>query len=68
MSSMDDMMGAFFGGQHVPEAQEKTPEKGVPWHAKEIDGVLYVRLADVAELLKQNDVLPAVRAGIERRL
>jgi hypothetical protein len=51
----------------VRGAKKKQPEKGIPWNAKEIDGRYYVPLEQVAELLKQNDVLPAVRRGIENR-
>ena len=48
--------------------QPKKPEKGLPWAAKEIEGKLYVHLEQVVELLQQNDVLPAVRRGLERHL
>jgi hypothetical protein len=47
--------------------KDKKPEKGVPWNAKKIDGKYYVPLTQVADLLRENDVLPAVRKGIERR-
>lgn len=46
----------------------KKPEKGLPWRAKTIDGKMYVPLEQVVELLEQNDVLPAVRKGLEKHL
>lgn len=46
----------------------KDVEKGLPWAAKNIDGKLYVPLEQVVELLKINDVLPAVRRGLEKHL
>jgi hypothetical protein len=48
--------------------EKKKPEKGLPWHAKNIDGKLYLPLEEVVELLKMNDVLPAVRKGLEKHL
>lgn len=51
----------------TPPAKPK-PEKGVPWEAKVIDGQYYVPLRQVAELLAANDVLPAVRKGIDARV
>lgn len=44
------------------------PEKGLPWTAKKIDGKLYVPLEQVIELLQQNNVLPAVRRGLEKHV
>lgn len=61
----DDLFTDAFGS--VP-SRPKKEEKGLPWHAKQIDGKLYVPLEQVVELLKQNDVLPKVRKGLERRL
>lgn len=46
----------------------KKEEKGVPWEAKIIDGKYYIPLSQVADLLRENDVLPKVRAGIEKRV
>ncbi len=62
-SSFEDLLGGIF-----KEPPKPAPEKGIPWHAKEIDGNLYVPITDVIELLTQNDVLPAVRRGLERHL
>lgn len=71
-SNPGDMFDNFFG-QNSPfgpgyRPSAKKPEKGVPWQAKIIDGKYYVPLEQVAELLKENDVLPAVRKGIENRV
>lgn len=63
----DDFMSSFFGGAPGPSGS-KREEKGLPWEAKVIDGAFYVPLKQVGELLKQNNVLPKVRAGIERRV
>jgi hypothetical protein len=63
---MADMFDPFASSIFTPKAPKK-PEKGIPWNAKEIDGKYYVPLEQVAELLKQNEVLPAVRRGIENR-
>lgn len=49
-------------------AAKKKPEKGLPWRARTIDGEMYVPLAQVVELLAQNNVLPAVRRGLEKHL
>lgn len=54
-------------GASRPGAKKKA-EKGVPWEAKIIDGKYYIPLSQVADLLKENDVLPAVRKGIENRV
>lgn len=43
-------------------------EKGLPWHAKEFNGKLYLPIDEVCELLKQNDVLPQVRRGLEKHI
>lgn len=50
-----------------PQGPKKS-EKSVPWEAKVIDGVYYVPLSQFAEVLALNDVLPAVRRGIEDRV
>lgn len=68
----NDMFGDLFGPNSPfsptrPPAKKK-PEKGLPWQAKIIDDKYYVPLEQVAELLKENDVLPAVRKGIEKRV
>jgi hypothetical protein len=63
---MDGMFEDMFRGPATPAP--KKPEKGVAWEAKEIDGKLYVPLAQIIELLQVNDVLPAVRKGLERHL
>lgn len=62
---MDDVLGGLFSGTRP---KPKKPEKGVPWEAKVIDGQYYIPLRQVADLLEQNDVLPAVQAGIRRRV
>lgn len=68
----EDIFGASPGpsgsGTTSRRAFEKREEKGIPWEAKVIDGKYYIPLSQVAELLAQNDVLPKVRAGIERRV
>jgi hypothetical protein len=66
----DGPLGDLFGGARPrPSGQIRKPEeKGLPWEAKVIDGEYYIPLRQVAELLKQNNVLPKVRAGIERRV
>lgn len=56
------------GGSKLPRTTPKKPEKGLPWRAKSINGELYVPLEQVVELLKQNEVLPAVRRGLEKHL
>lgn len=59
----------FARGFNKAKADAKNkPEKGLPWAAKEIGGKLYVPLEQVIELLQQNDVLPAVRRGLERHI
>lgn len=57
---------AFGDMPNIPK--QKKPEKGLPWEAKLIDDKYYVPLSQVVELLKQNDVLPAVRRGLENRI
>ncbi len=64
----EDLFGAFPGSSGPRPSVAKKEEKGVPWEAKVIDGKYYIPLSQVAELLKANDVLPKVRAGIERRV
>lgn len=63
----DDVFGRLFGGASGPSGPKKE-EKGVQWLARVIDGKYYVPLSQVADLLKENSVLPKVRAGIERRV
>ncbi len=70
---MSDIYGGIFGPQfkfpNAPKAEPaKKAEKGIPWAAKVIDDQYYVPLSQVAELLASNDVLPAVRKGIEARV
>jgi hypothetical protein len=74
---LGDLFGAASGSSEhkakllkdsFEEAMAKKEEKGVPWEAKVIDGQYYIPLRQVAELLKVNNVLPKVRAGIERRV
>lgn len=62
-SGFEDLFGAL--GAKVPP---KKPEKGIPWEAKVINDEYYIPLRQVADLLEQNDVLPAVREGIRRRV
>ena len=66
----DSGLGDMFGGAGVPRSSPAPAkeEKGVPWHAKVIDGKYYVPLSEVAELLKTNGVLPKVLKGVERRV
>lgn len=64
----EDLFGAFPGSSGPRPAFTKKEEKGIPWEAKVIDGKYYVPLSQVGELLAQNEVLPKVRAGIERRV
>lgn len=47
-------------------AKQKTPEKGIRWHRKTFEDKAYVPLSDVIELLRVNDVLPAIRRGLEK--
>lgn len=63
------MFGDLFG-QNSPyfSPPKKKPEKGVAWEAKIIDGKYYVPLSQVADLLASNDVLPAVKKGIDARV
>jgi hypothetical protein len=71
MAFGDDIFGGPFGdiGDIARRAQnKKKPEKGLPWEAKIIDGVYYIPLSQVSDLLRENDVLPAVRRGIENRV
>lgn len=63
MGMFDDLFDGESGGLGIP-----SEEKGLPWRAKKIDGKLYLPLEQVVELLKQNDVLPKVRAGLEKHL
>lgn len=66
----DGPLGDIFGGARPRSAERirKPEEKGLPWEAKVINGEYYIPLRQVAELLKQNNVLPKVREGIERRV
>ena len=65
---MDDLFGKPSRSVPPPRGPPRKAEKGLPWAAKRIDGKLYVPLEQVHELLKINDVLPAVRRGLERHL
>lgn len=72
---MSENLGGLFDGMFgqggipkPPNPPVKKPEKGLPWRAKTIDGKMYLPLEQVVELLKTNDVLPAVRRGLERHL
>lgn len=69
-SQFDDIFGKGpFGDGRVPrQPSPKKVEKGLPWHAKKIDGRLYLPLEQVIELLKINSVLPGVRKGLEKHL
>lgn len=60
--------GDIFGGLGGAASRSTKSEKGIPWEAKVIDGQYYIPLRQMAELLEQNDVLPSVRKGIERRV
>jgi hypothetical protein len=72
---MDAPFGSIFDEFDKPRSRRTPPptgpsktEKGIPWAAKRIDGKLYVPLEQVHELLKINDILPAVRRGLEKHL
>jgi hypothetical protein len=69
-SNPGDMFGDLFGpnSPFSQSAAKNKPEKGLPWEAKIIDGKYYIPLSQVADLLKENDVLPKVRKGIENRV
>ena len=62
--------GDILDGLVRPSAkpEPKKSEKGLPWAAKTIDGEYYVPLSQVVELLESNDVLPAVRKGLQARV
>lgn len=65
----DDPFGQFgdlFDKKGFGAAVKPKPEKGLPWRAKEINGKLYLPIEQVCELLEQNNVLPAVRRGLEK--
>lgn len=62
---MTESFGDLFSRLGAPKPK---PEKGIPWAAKNIDGKIYVPLEQVVELLRSNDVLPAVRKGLEKHL
>jgi hypothetical protein len=61
---MFDPFEGLFGGP----SQKPKPEKGVPLHAKEIEGVVYIRADDVAALLEINGILPGVAAKLRQRV
>lgn len=61
-------IGSMFPDSAASAPKKKKEEKGLPWEAKTINGKMYLPLAQVVELLKQNDVLPAVRKGLEKHL
>lgn len=63
-----NLLNDIFGTSALRNTNPKKPEKGLPWAAKRIDGKLYLPIEQVVELLKQNDVLPAVRRGLERHI
>lgn len=64
-----DAFDKVFGtGARPPTPGPKKKEKGVPWEAKIINGVYYIPLSQVADLLRTNNVLPAVRRGVENRV
>lgn len=58
----------FGPGSPFTVSAKKKPEKGVPWEAKIIDGKYYIPLSQVSDLLGANDVLPAVKKGIDARV
>ena len=60
--------GNPFGTNRPSVPKNKKEEKGLPWEATTINGEWYIPLRQVAELLKQNDILPKVRRGIEDRV
>lgn len=64
----DGLNHSMKGQGPLSQPAPKKKEKGVPWSAKIIKGKYYVPLEQVVELLKQNEVLPAVRRGIEDRI
>lgn len=62
---MADLFGDLFDGG-VP--RKPKPEKGVQLRGQRIQGVQYVRLEDVVELLKVNDVLPQLQKQLQRKV
>lgn len=67
--SGNDPFEAFHGFTSPPAfPKEPVEEKGLIWEAKEFNGKLYLPIGQVIELLKQNNVLPKVRAGLERHV
>lgn len=60
-------IGDLFGMGQTPSAEAK-PEKGVQLHGRKIDGVQYVRLEDVCELLRTNGVLPKLERSLRGKL
>lgn len=66
-SNPENIFDQFFG-PGKPGSKKVSPkeEKGPIWHAKEINGVKYVPIEEVHQLLEMNDVLPKVRRGLEK--
>lgn len=43
-------------------------ERSVRLHGKEIDGVRYIKVTDVVDMLVLNDVLPGIVASLKRQI
>lgn len=61
---MDDILN----GLRNSAGNKPKEEKGVRMNAKTIDGVKYVRLEDLCDLLKLNGVLPKIEAKFRKSL
>lgn len=68
MPPSDPFSGMFDGFPPLVPPAKPPVEKGLPWRAKEINGKLYLPIEQVCELLEQNNVLPAVRRGLEKHI
>lgn len=65
MTDFSDLLG---GGFDPDTSSRRRVEKGVAWEAKVINGVYYVPLSQVAQLLDDNKALPRVSKGIKARV
>jgi hypothetical protein len=64
-NAFNDIFGSGF---RLPDAKaaDPKPEKGVQIHGQKIDGVFYVRAADVVALLQTNGVLPGIAEKLRK--
>ncbi len=73
MAESSNPFGDMFGGgpsgfgTQFPTSRPDA-EKGVAWDAKLLGGKLYVPLEQVAELLKNNDILPKMQERINMHI